>query len=222
MNKNNNDKTNNYFDSKFRDKSVLFIICIIIICLLPFILTRKPLLGIDFSETGDIGSTIGGIMGPFIAIIASYLTFIAFWVQFKANKKQTEQFDTQAKDVKLERFENKFYEMIKIQRDNVSEISINNGTVTNRKAFISMFLEVKCAFFVLKQLIDSGKIKHLTEEEAINISYITFFTGVGANSSKVAKYLLPNFNEKMLDIYFKELSKYQTEYLSFTLEQKKI
>lgn len=40
---------------------------------------------IDFSTTGQIGDTIGGIMGPFIAIAAAGLTFIAFWVQCKAN-----------------------------------------------------------------------------------------------------------------------------------------
>ena len=45
-----------------------------------------------FSDTGEIGDTIGGITGPFIAIAAAGLTFIAFWVQYKANIQQRQDF----------------------------------------------------------------------------------------------------------------------------------
>ena len=45
-------------------------------------------------------------MSPFIAIAAAILTFFAFWVQYKANEQQKI-------DLKVERFENKFYELLR-------------------------------------------------------------------------------------------------------------
>ena len=44
--------------------------------------------GLDFSETGPIGDTIGGIMNPFIALVGILLTFLAFYMQIKANQIQ--------------------------------------------------------------------------------------------------------------------------------------
>lgn len=49
-------------------------------------------------------------MGPFVAIIAAWLTFIAFWVQFKANNQQRH-------DIAIERFESNLFEMIHIQQE---------------------------------------------------------------------------------------------------------
>ncbi|UBM59203.1 hypothetical protein LAG90_00830 [Marinilongibacter aquaticus] len=46
---------------------------------------------LDFSRTGQIGDTIGGIMNPFVAITGVILTFLAFWIQFQANKLQYKQ-----------------------------------------------------------------------------------------------------------------------------------
>lgn len=49
----------------------------------PLIFTRNGI--IDFTETGQIGDTIGGTMGPFIAIAGVIVTFLAFLMQKKAN-----------------------------------------------------------------------------------------------------------------------------------------
>lgn len=66
----------------------------------------------DFRETGQIGDTIGGILGPIIASIAAILTFIAFWVQYRANLIQRD-------DIALERFENNLFQMIS-QQENIT------------------------------------------------------------------------------------------------------
>lgn len=205
----------NFFDKNFLKYLLAFAGIVVLISFLPYWLTSDSIFERNFSNTGEVGDTIGGIMGPFIAIIASFLTFIAFWAQYKANKKQTDQFLLQANDVKIERFENKYYEMIKIHRDNISEISINKGTVIKRKAFISMFLELKCAYYILKKLIDEGEIKSVNEEkDIVNIAYVAFFTGVGENSDKVAKELLKDYDSKTIERYFAELKSYKKRYLS--------
>lgn len=88
--------------------------------LLPIALTKFPWYIVDFSNTGQVGDTIGGIMGPFVAIAAAILTFFAFWVQYKANEQQR-------KDIALERFESNLFELIHIQQD------ITNNLIMVRK-----------------------------------------------------------------------------------------
>ena len=60
----------------------------------------------DFTQTGQIGDTIGGIMNPFIAIGGVIATFLAFFMQIQANKIQREQFikslDKSAIDEKID------------------------------------------------------------------------------------------------------------------------
>ena len=99
---------NNTFDKFFWISLAIFLLLVIGICFLPSILTKEgeP----NFTQTGQVGDTIGGIMGPFVAIIAAWLTFIAFWVQFKANNQQRH-------DIAIERFESNLFEMIHIQQE---------------------------------------------------------------------------------------------------------
>ena len=68
----------------------------------PYIFTRKGI--IDFTETGQIGDTIGGTMGPFIAIAGVIVTFLAFLMQKKANDIISEQHedDKKREDAKLQ------------------------------------------------------------------------------------------------------------------------
>lgn len=96
------------FDKGFWKSFVWFIVIALLICWLPWLLAKHT--WIDFSSTGEIGDTIGGIMGPFIAIAAAGLTFIAFWVQYKANIQQRH-------DIAIERFESNLFEMIHIQQE---------------------------------------------------------------------------------------------------------
>ena len=60
-------------------------------CFAPRIFTGEGCERLDFTETGQIGDTIGGLMGPFIAMAGVFLTFVAFLMQVKANEIQREQ-----------------------------------------------------------------------------------------------------------------------------------
>ena len=101
------------FDKWFWICSIVFVLLMGIICFFPYWLTGNGSERLNFRETGPIGDTIGGIMGPFIAMIASWLTFIAFWVQFKANQMQRA-------DIAIERFEQRLFEML-----NLLQITVN-------------------------------------------------------------------------------------------------
>ena len=63
-------------------------------CFAPVIFTRTKLFEcIDFSNTGEIGDTIGGTMTPIVSLVAVILTYLAFLKQVEANKIQSEQFN---------------------------------------------------------------------------------------------------------------------------------
>lgn len=44
----------------------------------------------DFTNTGEIGDTIGGTMSPFVGIAGVIMTFVAFMMQVRANEIQRE------------------------------------------------------------------------------------------------------------------------------------
>lgn len=99
------------FDKKFWKYFGWFIGIVVLICFFPWIFTSLSI--VDFTKTGQIGDTIGGIIGPYVAIAAAGLTFIAFWVQYKANIQQRH-------DIAIERFESNLFEMIHIQQEIVN------------------------------------------------------------------------------------------------------
>ncbi|MBW8244022.1 hypothetical protein K1F50_14535 [Muricauda oceani] len=55
----------------------------------PWIFTRYgPFPVLTFSDTGEIGDTIGGISAPFIGLVAAFLVYKSFEAQIKANHSQ--------------------------------------------------------------------------------------------------------------------------------------
>ncbi len=108
------------------------------LCSLPYFFTLPG--KIDFSGTGQIGDTIGGIMGPFVAIIAAFLTFIAFWVQYQANIKQRE-------DISIERQEAKYYKMLSIYSEMSNGVEING--IKGKEAFAELVGEFTYSYHLL-------------------------------------------------------------------------
>ena len=82
----------------------------------PYIFTRKGI--IDFTETGQIGDTIGGTMGPFIAIAGVIVTFLAFLMQKKANDIISEQHDDDKKR-EDKRLQNEYSARIKLLKSDI-------------------------------------------------------------------------------------------------------
>jgi len=171
------EKIPEFFDSKVKLILIVILIIVIIICCLPVLLVQPSRnSSLDFTNTGQIGDTIGGIMGPFVAILAATLTFFAFWVQYKANQQQTKQFRIQAKDSRVDRFESRLSELVKIHRDNLNEIEIDG--IKGRKAFISMLQEIKYSYYCVKELF----IHQYNNELLLDIAYRVFYLGVEKKS----------------------------------------
>lgn len=103
---------NNWSFNKISVRRLFWILlaATILIWLLPLLVTRFSI--VNFSNTRQIGDTIGGIMGPFVAIIASFLTFLAFLMQYQANEIQKKELKRQSMVHDQELFEAKLYQML--------------------------------------------------------------------------------------------------------------
>jgi hypothetical protein len=106
--------------------------------------------------------------------------------------------EQQKHDLKIERFENKFYELIRLHRDNVNEIIIGQST-TGRRAFRAMFHELKYIYLCTIKYYTSEFGKHstqkLSQDQLYNIAYIIFFFGIGENSSRIVLDLIGEKNK---------------------------
>ena len=169
------------------------------IVVLPWVLTREFWSFVDYKQTGAIGDTINGIAGPFIALIAAIITFLAFYIQYKANIQQKDQFikslekqkeerTEQEKIWRIERFENKFYELLKLHKQNVDELNIADK-IFSRKCFVQMFYELRCCYKTSEDFYKnvSAETKVEYEYDKVNLmdfSYRIFFFGIGLHSEK--------------------------------------
>jgi len=139
----------------------------------------------NFSSTGQIGDTIGGISAPFIGVSGAILTFLAFYMQFKANETHNTQFNDQSLEKEREKHENKILYLIKQNRDIVDSMSIGDS-VDGAKCFSRMFVEYQAAYEIVKSFYGN----EIENEEIINISFLIFYNGVGGASDTINSDLL--------------------------------
>jgi hypothetical protein len=145
-------------------------------------------------------------MNPFIAIAGVIVTFLAFFMQFKANQYQREQFETQLKKEKEQfrqeldlqneqflktQFENQFYEMLRVHRENVNdlkykEVYIDVKNIKNSYTKENEIVGIKTFPFLLTEFEFSFKLAKENFEEAdlksqVNEAYGLFWNGVKEN-----------------------------------------
>lgn len=113
--------TKDVFDAKYKLNwksayalliALLFILFSIIA---PFLLTQHaPNSDFNFTATGQIGDTIGGLMNPFIALAGVIVTGLAFYMQYKANLLQRELFEEDLSESKKQ-----FQKQLQVQEEQV-------------------------------------------------------------------------------------------------------
>ncbi len=195
--------------------SILFGIAIVIVIILPILFTKcSSAIGFN-TDTAAIGDTFSGTMGPFIAIIAAWLTFKAFWTQYQANIELQKNNIYQQKEIALDHFENKFYEMLRIHRENIEEIAA--GKITGRKAFIELYYEISISYAItlsiisilqkenpqINQYIKNIKDKDLFQSYILEISYGYFFYGMNylfAKEDDTTNYLINSEITKKINL----------------------
>lgn len=167
----------------------------------------------DIEEKGQIGDAFGGVLSPVIGWVAAVLTFAAFYIQYEANKEQREQFSKQANDTVIERFENRFFELIRIHRENVEEQNIQD-IIRGRKVFTTYYFELRYIYFVLEKMHDENLPEQpLTKSELTNLAYLIFFFGIGHVTDNVFSHLSPRYlQQSFFKLTLYRLEKEKKEY----------
>lgn len=71
---------------KLKKFDIIFYSACFVIALMPLLLSQESFIGISFSDTGQIGDTIGGITAPFVGLLGALLVYKSFKAQIEANK----------------------------------------------------------------------------------------------------------------------------------------
>ena len=171
------------------------IVALVLSFLGPWLFTRPSFSGIWFGEgSGQIGDTIGGIMNPMVAMAGVFLTFLAFYIQVRANRLQyysfREELNLQKDQFQHNQLEQQFYEMIRLHKENVNEVQVvvaqhatkspytlSQHIVTGRRAFAHLKREFELGYLVAEEhfpLVDDGNLL----KERVEQAYRVFFLGI--------------------------------------------
>jgi hypothetical protein len=178
----------------------------------PFIFTSKSeFLDFNFNHTGQIGDTIGGLMNPFVATAGVFVTGLAFYVQYKANKQQRElfereqldnkdglqtQIDNQNSQFQRQQFVNKFYELLKLHKENLAEIELEDES--GRKVFVLLIREYREILKIVRTELGLTNVKN-GNLKIIELAYMILFYGTGPNSTRVLKKSMPEYDDDFMD-----------------------
>jgi len=171
----------------------------------------------DYIVTGQFGDFIGGVVGTFFALTGTLLIYLTFQEQTKENKRSA--------------FEASFFEMIKLHRENVSEVQYrkfkngNESLYENRQVFRVIFQEFIECYREVRKYSNSkdvndyvttkyqARLKEITkginprisliELARIDIAYSIVFYGLGEDGeSVIRKNIQTKYNP---EYYFKLL-----------------
>jgi hypothetical protein len=155
----------------------------------------------DFSHTGDIGSTIDGITAPFIGIAGMLLTFVAFYIQYDANEKQKTVIKEQNESIEKQNilsstsaFENNLFEFIKLHQTIVSELklsSIQYSGINPREGQDGIKL---MNTIIEKIYIDIINNLDINKREATISAYLYFYYGDQLFSNNKLSNKYPNYS----------------------------
>jgi hypothetical protein len=215
---------NNTFDTISKWLIGIALIFAVSAFVLPYLLTKYSV--IDFTDTGQIGDTIGGIMNPFIGIASIIVMFLAFFMQYKANqiqinsfKDQKEQFNTelteQKKQFEKNQLENHFFKMIDYYVNMVNAIKIKHIDNTKKEK-----IEGKRAFVIIRlQLIELLKVVeeinlklnlNLEKKDIIDLAYLASYYGI---DKQWADLLKSKLDKNYADSFVEELLKHKDKIL---------
>lgn len=123
---------------------------------------------------GQFGDIVGGFVGTIVALIGVLLLFETLKQQRRANIKQ--------------QVETRFFELVKLHRDNVAEMQYQNVFGRN------IFIEIKDEFHDLYEIVSvwyslekSEISEEIWEKKIIQISYLITFFGVKNSSTLYLK-----------------------------------
>ncbi len=143
---------------------------------------RNPINSTIFAEYGTL---VGGVVGTLFSLAGIFLLI--------------QNINDQETNFLKQQIENRFFELLKIHRENSKDITIKNRS--GKKVFLSLLRELNDCLYVISIL----RQKHpMTEAQMLNLSYLAFFYGaVGKTSEEILKKsVLHSFSEDFVGDFF--------------------
>lgn len=137
---------------------------------------------VDQESAARLGSFVGGYFGSIFALTGVVLLFATLRSQKLASDKQL--------------FETKYFELIKMHRDNVSELRLRGAS--GRRVFVLLMRELRCILEIVRAIAEASSQK-LSLRQELRIAYDCLFYGVGPNSSRMLKISLSAFDQTFVD-----------------------
>lgn len=179
---------------------LIYTISLLFIFIAVFLCTRNAINDrFIYTETGQIGDTIGGISAPFIGVATAILTFLAFYIQFKANEKHSIQFSLEEIEKNKNNIMSVVYYLIGQNRKIAQSISIDF------KQIGTDYFELIYKEFLIINFIVKDFYPNLDDKKIVNASYIILYNGVNVTSLEINKEMLKTYDnsELLLDIFSK-------------------
>lgn len=142
------------------------------------------------TSAGQLGDFVGGYVGTFLALASVVLLSATL--------------RSQRKSAQVLNFEAKYFELLRLHRDNVAELEVQG--VAGRKLFVVLIREYRAAAGVVRRLA-TAKQQKLTPTQIAHITYYCLFFGTGPNSSRMLRQSLSEFNKGLVDAVAEELGR---------------
>ena len=169
-------------------KKIYILFAIILSLFLATYLFTRPFIfeQFDFSQTGPIGDTIGGITSPIINLIAGFLVYYSFQEQVKANKILTDDrnfqvtlklFDNLKESYKNLKYDNREGQYaLNLYSNELNDIrDIEKYSEYTRKPIYFDYQFLFCEYDLLLNHLDNSKMDN-NEKESLSIIIHNFFS----------------------------------------------
>jgi hypothetical protein len=149
---------------------------------------------LNIEGAAHLGDFVGGFIGTIFTLISVLLLYSTLKDQRTAST--------------VEKFETKYFELIKMHRENVAEMGLKEHL--GKKIFVMLIREFR---EILKITIETAEKynQKFESKELFIISYYALFFGVGPNSSRMLKSAMTNYDSNFVDEFEKALNNKETK-----------
>lgn len=169
--------------------------------IVPYYVTKSSWYWTYDQNSALIGDTIGGIVGPIIGLFGVILTFLAFYIQYAAN-------NVQRKALFIDQFESKFFELLRMHRENIKDISYDDSKGLYAVKKLSSELQ-QCM-----SKLDNLNNNSFSDKTIIIIGFHFFYFGIDNQTKKKITTQISidgKDKESLIKLIFRELDTWKKE-----------
>ena len=115
---------------------------------------------------------------------------------------------SQRRSIQILNFETKYFELLRLHRDNVAELEVQG--ITGRKLFVVLIREYRSTMEVVVSVAKKHELQ-LSQRQLVHIAYYCLFFGTGPNSSRMLRNSLAGFDKNFVDDLESELDMDETK-----------